>query len=118
MLMETVSKVWSDEFFLGKYVLHNVKEGINLVCNGRTVVFMGEESLNHYLKESPMPAQVHILWLPMYYGNMIFRHNSPLRPGTKFPSLFLGLTPSVGGKKIINLVLYGRSKKTRKMQFS
>ena len=69
-------------YFSDEYVFDNVKEGIDLVRNGRTVVFMGEESLNQYLKESPMPDHVRILWLPVYYGNMIFHHNSPLRPGT------------------------------------
>ena len=66
---------------LGEYVFDTAKEGLELVCNGRTVVFMGEESLNQYLTESPMPDNVRILWLPMYYGNLIFRHNSPLKPG-------------------------------------
>ena len=67
--------------FLGEYVFDTAKEGLDLVSKGRTVAFMGEESLNHYLTESPMPDRVRILWLPMYYGNLIFRHNSPLRPG-------------------------------------
>ena len=70
------------KYFLGEYVFDNVKEALDLVCSGRTVVFMGEESLNQYLKESPMPPHVRILWLPMYYGNLIFRHNSPLKPGS------------------------------------
>ena len=68
--------------FLGEYVFDDVKEALDLVCSGRTVVFMGEESLNQYLRESPMPPNVRILWLPMYYGNLIFRHNSPLKPGS------------------------------------
>ena len=65
-----------------KYAFDTVEEGLDIICNRtRTIAFMGEESLNFYLMESPMPAHVRILWLPVNQVNLIFAHNSPLRTG-------------------------------------